>query len=242
MNLRDDARVLWTLLRGQPGGATHAERLNRFYAPQATRYDDFRERLLHGRGDLLAALATHLPSRGGRLIELGAGTGHNLAYLGDRVDTLACAELVDVCAPLLAQAQRRWSGHDNVVVREADATRYRPEHPVDAVYLAYALTMIPDWYEAVDNALEMLRPGGVLGVVDFYVSRPHPAPGRVRHGALARHFWPAWFGHDGVRPSADHLPYLTRRLEVLRIDERRAPVPYLPGLRMPYYLFVGRKV
>ncbi|OBS10108.1 class I SAM-dependent methyltransferase [Acidihalobacter prosperus] len=241
MNLRDDARVLWTLLRGQPGGATHAERLDRFYGPQASRYDGFRERLLHGRDDLLSAVAAQLPAAGGRLIELGAGTGRNLGYLSGRVDSLEVAELVDVCAPLLAQARRRWAGHDQVRVREADATRYRPERPMDAAYFAYALTMIPDWFEAVDNALRLLKPGGVLGVVDFYVSRPHPAPGLVRHGALARHFWPAWFGHDGVRPSPDHLPYLMGRLDVLRIEERRAPVPYLPGLRVPYYLFVGRK-
>jgi S-adenosylmethionine-diacylgycerolhomoserine-N-methlytransferase len=28
--------------------------------------------------------------------------------------------------------------------------------------------MIPDWRAAVDNALTMLRPNGVLGVVDFH--------------------------------------------------------------------------
>lgn len=241
MSLRQDARVLWTLLRGQPAGGSHAERLNRFYGPQATRYDAFRDRLLHGRGDLLTALAGYLPPRGGRLIELGAGTGYNLGYLGGRIESLESAELIDVCAPLLAQARQRWAGHPQVTVREADATRYRPVVPADAVYFAYALTMIPDWFAAIDNAVRMLKPGGVLGVVDFYVSRSHPAPGRVRHGALARHFWPAWFGHDGVHPSPDHLPYLMSRLAPLRVDERRAPVPYLPGLRVPYYLFVGRK-
>lgn len=240
MSLRQDAHVLWTLLRGQPTGGDHVERLDRFYAPQASHYDSFRDRLLNGRGDLLSALAEHLPQQGGRLIELGGGTGYNLSYLGTRIDSLMSVELIDVCTPLLAQARLRWAGHHQVRVLQADATRYQPEHPVDAVYFSYALTMIPDWYMAIDNAVRMLKPGGVLGVVDFYISRSHPAHGRVRHSALARSFWPVWFGHDGVHPSQDHLPYLMSRLKPLRVEERRAPVPYLPGLRVPYYLFVGR--
>ncbi|MGB5466186.1 MAG: SAM-dependent methyltransferase, partial [Sedimenticolaceae bacterium] len=72
-----DSHVLWALLRGQPRGRSHAERLQSFYAPQASRYDEFRERLLQGRRELVADLA---PSRGARVIELGAGTGRNLDF------------------------------------------------------------------------------------------------------------------------------------------------------------------
>ena len=240
MSLARDAGVLWALLRGQPNAGSHAERLNGFYGPQAERYDHFRERLLHGRRELLQELGSHLQS-GDRLVELGAGTGRNLAFLEQRVDALGRVELVDLCAPLLAQARKRWRGRNNVYAVEADATGYRPSQPVDAVYMSYALTMVPDWFAAVDNALAILRPGGVLGVVDFYVSRPNPVPGRVRHGGFTRHFWPLWFAHDGVHPNADHLPYLESRCEVLSVSEQRAPVPYLPGLKVPFYRFLGRK-
>ena len=47
--LRADAGVLLSLLRGMPRSATHEERLQAFYAPQAAHYDAFRERLLQGR-------------------------------------------------------------------------------------------------------------------------------------------------------------------------------------------------
>ena len=40
--------------------------------------------------------------------------------------------------------------------------------------------MIPDWFAAVDHAWRLLRPGGTIGVVDFYVGRKHP---EVRLGA-----------------------------------------------------------
>jgi S-adenosylmethionine-diacylgycerolhomoserine-N-methlytransferase len=161
--------------------------------------------------------------------------------LGEGLGRVAWLELVDLCTPLLEQARQRWAGQPKVRVVEGDACRYRPGMPPDAVYFSYALSMIPDWTTAVDNALAMLPGDGLLGVADFYVSRPHPAPQRVRHGAFTRTFWPLWFGHDGVHPSPDHLPYLESRLDLLKLHEGRARVPYLPGMRVPYYVLLGRK-
>ena len=232
-----DVRVLASLVRGQPRGGTHAERLQAFYAPQAAHYDAFRERLLHGRAELMAWMD---PPPGARAVELGGGTGRNLDLLGDRLNGLASLELVDLCPALLAQARLRARRLANVRVIEADATTYRPAQPADLVYFSYALTMIPEWRPALLNALAMLRPGGILGVVDFYVSERDPTPGLAHHGALTRAFWPRWFGHDGVHPNPEHLPTLRRLLPDHRLLESQGPVPYLPGVRVPYYAFVGR--
>lgn len=232
----EDVRVLASLVRGQPRTGSHAERLQVFYAPQAARYDAFREGLLHGRTELIAWMD---PTPGARLVELGGGTGRSLDLLGPRLASLASFELVDLCPALLAQALIRARDLANVRIIEADATTYRPAEPADLVFFSYSLTMIPDWRGALDNALSMLRPGGTLGVADFYVSEPDPAPGLVRHGALPRWFWPRWFGHDGVHPNPDHLPTLRRLLPNHRLLEGRGRVPYLPGVRVPYYVFVG---
>ncbi len=226
------------MLRGEPSGTTHAARLNDFYAPQAEHYDRSRERMLHGRSELLQSLALR---SGETLVELGAGTGRNLDWPAARVDELAAVWLIDLCPVLLARARERFAGSSQVHTCEADAALWQPPQPVDAVLCAYSLTMIPDWFAAIDNAWAMLRPGGRIGVVDFYVSRTHPPPGRARHCALARALWPAWFGHDGVRLSADHLPYLERRFAVEQLSEHAGALPWLPGLRVPYYRFVGRK-
>lgn len=252
----DEARVLAALVRGQPRRGSLAERLEAFYRPQAGQYDRFRERLLHGRRELIGRL--QVPA-GGYLVELGAGTGRNLLFFdqpggeelggevlgtgpaGGRLAALGRIDLVDLCPALLTEARRRTAAMPNVRVIEADACSYRPDTPVDCVYFAYALTMIPDWRAAIDNALAMLRPGGQLGVVDFYVSAAHPPAGLVRHDRFTRWFWPRWFGHDGVHPDPGPLAWLRARLPRHELEERRAPVPYLPGLRVPYYLFVGRK-
>ena len=232
-----DVRILMQMLRGQSRSGTHAERLQAFYAPQATHYDVFRERLLQGRRELIEQLALE-PSA--EVVELGGGTGRNLEYFGERLATLGSVTLVDLCPALLEQARKRLDGTSNVRVVEADATTWQPDKPVDCVYFSYSLTMIPDWQGAIDNALAMLKPGGLLGVVDFYVSDADPEPGLVRHGKLSRAFWPRWFGHDGVRLNPEHLRHLRTALPDHSLQERRANVPYLPGLRVPYYVFVGR--
>jgi len=233
-----EARVLLALARGTPRAGSHAEQLQRFYAPQAETYDAFRERLLHGRRELVDLLPAAARDR---IVELGAGTGRNLEFFGPRLEQLDQVDAVDLCPALLDVARRRWAHVPKVRVVEADATRYVPAQPVDVVYFSYALTMIPDWRSAVDNALAMLRPGGTLGMVDFYLPAAHGGEGRLSRHARTNRFWRAWFAHDGVRLSEEHLPYLRSHLVVDACLERAGAVPYLPWLRVPHYILVGRK-
>jgi len=237
--LRGDAAVLARLLRGMPRGESHAQSLAAFYGPQSDQYDRFRERLLAGRAELIGSLP--LPDQA-HVVELGGGTGRNAEFFGPALARIARIDIVDLCAPLLVRARERAQRIPQLRAIEADATTWQPEHKVDAVILSYALTMIPDWRAAIDNAIGMLKPGGALGIVDFYVSQARPQDSAaVRHGLATRHFWPAWFAHDGVRLNPDHLPYLRARLPRNGIVEARAPVPYLPLVRVPYYRFVGVK-
>ncbi|UXI69854.1 class I SAM-dependent methyltransferase [Tahibacter amnicola] len=232
-SLRGEWRVLRQLARGMPDGASQAQRLEAFYGPQAERYDRFRERLLHGRSALIESLA--VPS-GAHVVELGGGTGRNLEFFGPRIRAFRQVDVVDLCPSLVAKARHRLTGIPTARVHLADATTWQPDAPVDAVYFSYALSMIPNATAALDNALAMLRPGGLLGVVDFHV----PAhSGRRRW--LARHFWRPWFRHDGVRLDDTLLPQLQTRLCEPVTHDLDATVPYIPLLRVPYFRCVGRK-
>jgi S-adenosylmethionine-diacylgycerolhomoserine-N-methlytransferase len=237
--LRNDFIVLRQMLRGMPRGIEHNERLQSFYAPQAAHYDGFRDRLLPGRADLIQRLP--LPDHA-RVVELGGGTGRNLDFFGARLDRVESIEIVDLCPALLDLARARARHRPQVRVIEADATSYQPQAKVDCVYFSYALTMIPNWRAALANAFAMLKPSGLIGVVDFYVAQKRAGTGAEFRGALQRKFWQRWFAHDGVRLDAQHLLTLQSLFPRHETIESRAPVPYLPGVRVPYYLFLGRKV
>ncbi|MCG6117503.1 MAG: class I SAM-dependent methyltransferase [Aquimonas sp.] len=236
--LRSELSVLRQCLRGMPRRGQQAGRLDAFYGPQAEQYDRFRERLLHGRAELIAAL--DLPQRA-RVLELGGGTGRNLEFFPEQRRADLHFELVDLCAPLLEVAKHRTRDWPSVRITLADACSHQPDQPVDCVYFSYSLSMIPDWGLALDNALRNLNPGGLLAAVDFHVSSACPPPGRASHSALARAFWPRWFGHDGVQLGPERLDALCKRLPRHALLETSAPVPYMPGLRVPYYRFIGRK-
>lgn len=226
--------TLFHLLRGQPRHGDHAENLQSFYGPQASGYDEFREKLLHGRQEMvLRMLAAMANTDRPRLAELGAGTGKNIDYLASEVASFARIDLVDLCPALLDIARSRTAHLSNVFPIEADATRYRSAEPLDAVLFSYSLTMIPDWHGVLENALSLLKKGGTIAVVDFTVCSSQ--------GWVASRFWQAWFGHDGVRLDREHTTSLRRYFPVHQYEERRCPVPYLPGFTVPYYLFIGSK-
>ena len=228
MRILSDLGILFHMLRGMPASGSTAERLQAFYGPQAEAYDDFRERLLHGRRELITEL--QLPAQA-RIVELGAGTGRNMIFFGERLDTIASLELVDLCPALLAEAEKKAEGKPQVHTVCADATTYQPDQPVDCVVFSYSLTMIPDWLAALDNACRMLKPGGQIAVVDFTLGE--------KQSALGRWFWRRWFGHDGVHLNDEHGRVLRKRFPQHVMAEQMASIPYLPGLRVPYYRFTG---
>src|ERR1700759_5510457 len=120
--LRNDFVVLRQLVRGMPRDAAQSQGLQAFYGPQAAHYDEFRDRLLPGRAELIGRLPLNA---GAHVVELGGGTGRNLEFFG-ALGSIGSVEIVDLCTALLDVARTRAGGRANVRVIEADATTYRP--------------------------------------------------------------------------------------------------------------------
>jgi S-adenosylmethionine-diacylgycerolhomoserine-N-methlytransferase len=222
-------------------GKDHAERLESFYSGQAGDYDEFRKRLLKGREEMYQSI--DLPDDS-IWVDMGGGTGSNLDFVSERIPHLKKVYVVDLSSSLLKVADQRIQdrGWTNVETCEADATAFTPpEGSADVVTFSYSLTMIPDWFSAIENAHRILRDGGQIGVVDFFVSRKFPSGGVQKHSWFTRNFWPIWFSSDNVFPSADHLPFLNRRFDKQKQTQHRAKVPYIPLIRVPYYNFIGQK-
>lgn len=238
-------KTLYYLTLSPIRGDTHEERLESFYRHQAGDYDAFRERMLHGRDELFAKLAVEEGAQEGETwLDIGAGTGRNAERWGDRLEKFSSVKLLDLSPSLLKMADDRIAKHgwNNVSTIHADATTFdAPDESVDLVTCCYSLTMIPSWFAVVENAWRMLKPGGTMGVVDFYVAHKYPDDGLAKHRWSTRTFWPTWFGMDNVFPSPDHLPMLRRRFEQISLEENVGKIPWLPFVRAPHYIFVGRK-
>ena len=240
-----EIRTLYALAVHRVRGRTHKERLESFYQEQAKGYDAFRRRLLLGREQMVRDACARV--EGGIWVDMGGGTGANLVMLGDQaVMQFAKIYLVDLCAPLMEVARRRCAerGWHHVEVVEGDATCWEPNEgmgAVDLITFSYSLTMIPDWFAAINHAARLLAPDGLLGVVDFYVARKHPEDGMAAHSWLQRSFWPVWFATDNVHLSADHLPYLRAAFRSCSCIEQTMAAPYVGRVlpAVPYYIFIG---
>jgi S-adenosylmethionine-diacylgycerolhomoserine-N-methlytransferase len=242
--LLKDLATLYHLMVKRMRGATPQERLNNFYKGQESNYDAFRERFLFGRTELFNLIPL---SSGSVWVDMGGGTGSNFEALGPKMAALHKAYVVDLCEPLLSMAEQRKksNGWNNLEVIHGDALTFGPpgNELADVVSFSYSLTMIPAWYAAIDHAVEMLKPGGCLAVCDFFIAHPFLVmENQQPHSWLTRMFWRAWFEADGVFPSSDHVPYLTRRLQVRHYSQHWGKAPYLPFVSMPYYLFLGTKL
>ncbi len=94
---------------------------------------------------------------------------------------------LDASAAMLTTARKKISAKniENITLVNALAGdfNYRQTFdltaPFDTIYFSYSITMIPDWREAVAIALENLKNGRTLYIVDFYDQRDLPAPFRA---------------------------------------------------------------
>ena len=136
--------------------------LRRFYRWNAPIYDLTRWTILRGRAAAIAALRL-LP--GGRVLEIGCGTGLSFRGLLERVGCDGAVVGLDLSPEMLARASRRRQA--NVHLIRADAARLALADRFDGVLACFSLTMVPDWRAAIARACAHLVPGGTIVVLDF---------------------------------------------------------------------------
>jgi S-adenosylmethionine-diacylgycerolhomoserine-N-methlytransferase len=187
-------------------------RMDRMYRHQRYIYDMTRKFYLLGRDRLIENLALQ---DGDCVAEIGCGTGRNLVALAGRHPRARFYGL-DASAAMLeiAKKQARHAGHrERIYLAVGLGEQLDPrkmfglDRKFDAVVISYALTMIPSWPAVAERAIECLRPGGTLAVVDFWDQRDLP----VVFGRALR----AWLALFDVTPRSD-MPDFFRRLAAER--------------------------
>lgn len=149
----------------EAAGAGHGALMDSQYRWQRHFYDLTRKYYLLGRDRLIRELA--VPA-GASVLEVGCGTGRNLALVGRRYRQARLFGM-DISAEMLKNAVRN---APDARFGQGDATRFDAdtlfgEARFDRVFMSYTLSMIPDWQGALDQAARVVAPGGQLHVVDF---------------------------------------------------------------------------
>ncbi|MDE1915399.1 MAG: methyltransferase domain-containing protein [Sphingomonadales bacterium] len=197
------------------------------YRGQRHIYDATRKFFLFGRDRLIDGLGL-LP--GTSLLEIGCGTGRNLAaadacWPGGRLFGLDISELMLKSAKAKLGKQAR--------LAQGDACGFSPralfgQPTFDRVMISFALSMIPEWQRALAMGCEVLAPGGSLHIVDFGDGSGLPA---IARKALNR-----WLAHFHVTPRLDlaDTAWQIARERGLRVETIRGPMGY-------YQIVVVRK-
>jgi S-adenosylmethionine-diacylgycerolhomoserine-N-methlytransferase len=209
------------------------EKMDRMYRGQRYIYDATRRYYLLGRDDLLDLID---PSPEERVLEIGCGTARNLIALA-RSHPDAKFFGLDASSAMLetANAKVEAAGVTNIELRAALANDFtyagtflQPSQ-FDKAFFSYSISMIPTWKAAIENALETIRAGGKLFIVDFYDQAQ--LPGFFRTSLK----W--WLSKFHVQYWESLIPFL-RSLE----DSGRCKVSITPVFRRYAFIAVIEKL
>lgn len=146
--------------------------MDRMYRYQRHIYDFSRKFYLLGRDRLLGQM---MVADGDNVLEVGCGTGRNLRILARNHPKakfwgLDASEAMLEIAIAKADSKRL----TNVSFARALADKYDREKdlgcdkPFDTILFSYSISMISTWKASIQKAIDELRPGGRLYLVDFH--------------------------------------------------------------------------
>jgi len=192
--LEPAARRLWTLVREQVSTLAAAEqdaqrltsvlaqrstRSQEFFSTAAGQWDRLREELFGRRADLLGLLGLMDPAWS--VGDLGCGTGQISESLAPFVRRVVA---VDSSPAMLGAARGRLAATGNVEVRAGELESLPVDDgELDAALLFLVLHYVAEPAAALAEACRVLRPGGVLLVVDM---APHD---REEYRQAMGHVW-----------------------------------------------------
>jgi len=194
----------------------HQRYVTAMFEEIAPRYDSFTRWFSYGmdagwKRELVAAVLRHAPADARSVRDLACGTGDLTCAMAEAIPA-AAVEGVDVAAGMIARART----HARISYRVGDATRLADaDGSVDVVSIGYGLRNFPDHRAALAEVARVLRPGGVVAILEF--TRPRWL---VWRWLLLAYLWTAgmlygwlWHRHGPVYGYIAHsiARFVTRR-------------------------------
>ncbi|MBS0644246.1 MAG: class I SAM-dependent methyltransferase [Proteobacteria bacterium] len=158
---------------------------------------------------------------GGRILEVGVGTGLSLSGYAKRNRITG----IDISAPMLEKARRRveqlrLAQVEDLAVMDAEALSF-PDGSFDVVVAQYVVTAIPRPEKALDEFVRVVRPGGEI------ILTSRIGAGTGARGTVERWLMPLTnrLGWRSEFPWARYEDWAARSRAV-RLLERRALPPF----------------
>jgi ubiquinone/menaquinone biosynthesis C-methylase UbiE len=120
---------------------------------------------------------------GEAVLNLPCGTGQNFEYFQRYLKNTGVVIGIDLSDGMMAQAKKKKAENNwtNVKILKGDATEitkdwiaenvFPPVH-IDAVLCDLGLSGFPHWENTIDNMLSLLKPGGIMVIMDWYLPKP----------------------------------------------------------------------
>ncbi|MCX7313131.1 MAG: methyltransferase domain-containing protein [Alphaproteobacteria bacterium] len=149
------------------GAALDRGTIEKAYARWAPVYDIvFGAVFERGRQATIEAAETHIGPDGGRILEVGVGTGISLLSYNRKNRLVG----IDISAPMLRRAQDRVIEHkltnvEALAVMDAKHLAV-PDASFDVVVAQYVITAVPDPEATLDEFVRVLKPGGEIILVN----------------------------------------------------------------------------
>ena len=195
---------------------TQKELMDYIYRYQRHLYDPSRWLFLFGRDRMLDLIALQGDEK---VLEIGCGTARNLIVLAKRHPALRLYG-IDASQEMLKTARKKAKNYPiKLFYTLAEEFDYARHTDFDVIFFSYSLSMIPTWRQVLGDALDNLKTGGRLYIVDFWDQRDWPG-----WFVYALRKWLDWF-HVKCEPAL--LAYLQQldsdgdiRLEMMPVLKR----------------------
>lgn len=190
--------------------------MDKMYRHQRYFYDLTRKYYLLGRDKLIAEMKI---SDGENVLEIGCGTARNLIILAEKYPQTNFFGL-DASSEMLKTAQSKIDSKNlkNITLKTALADDFTfnetfgLNEKFDSIFFSYAVSIIPPWKESIINALENLKAGKTLYIVDFYDQADLPK--------WFRKILTSWLEQFHVKYPEELLPFLKdlERKDIGKLD------------------------
>jgi ubiquinone/menaquinone biosynthesis C-methylase UbiE len=170
-------------LEGTSTSLNRARPLNRqvrsLYDRHAKRIDALLGRLTENSPYRRKAIARLNVALNSSVLDVACGIGSNFKIIESYLQDSGTLVGIDISSESLKIAKRLVAKHNwtNVELLNTGITEYRPKKQFDAILCTFALEIIPEYEEAIDNMFKLLAPDGRFAMLGIKTSSIPPYSG-----------------------------------------------------------------